>query len=49
VTFGLGKRDKVDKVVIDWPSGRTEEYKDLRADNSYKCLESKGIEPQQGF
>jgi hypothetical protein len=49
VTFGLGKRDKVDKVVIDWPSGRTEEYKDLRAGNSYKCLESKGIEPQQGF
>jgi hypothetical protein len=49
VTFGLGKRDKVDKVVIDWPSGRTEEYKDLRAGNSYKCLESKGIESQQGF
>jgi hypothetical protein len=49
VTFGLGKRDKVDKVVIDWPSGRTEEYKDLRAGNSYKCMESKGIEPQQGF
>jgi hypothetical protein len=49
VTFGLGKRDKVDKVVIDWPSGRTEEYKDLRAGGSYKCLESKGIEPQQGF
>jgi hypothetical protein len=49
VTFGLGKRDKVDKVVIDWPSGRTEEYQDLRAGNSYKCLESKGIEPQQGF
>jgi hypothetical protein len=49
VAFGLGKRDKVDKVVIDWPSGRTEEYKDLRAGNSYKCLESKGIEPQQGF
>jgi hypothetical protein len=49
VTFGLGKRDKVDQVVIDWPSGRTEEYKDLRAGTSYKCLESKGIEPQQGF
>jgi len=49
LTFGLGKRDKVDKVVIDWPSGRTEEYKDLSVGKSYKCLESKGIEPQQGF
>jgi hypothetical protein len=49
LTFGLGKRDKVDRVVIDWPSGRTEEYQDLRAGSSYKCLESKGIEQEQGF
>ena len=27
VTFGVGKRDRVDRVVIDWPSGRTEEFK----------------------
>ena len=25
VTFGVGKRDRVDRVVIAWPSGRTEE------------------------
>jgi enediyne biosynthesis protein E4 len=49
VTFGLGKREKIDRVVIDWPSGRTEEYKDLRAGKGYKCLETKGIEPQNGF
>jgi len=49
LTFGLGKRDKVDKVVIEWPSGRTEEYKNLQAGNSYKCLEAKGIERQQSF
>ena len=49
VTFGLGKRDKIDRVVIDWPSGRTEEYKALRAGKSYKCLETKGIDPQAGF
>ena len=29
VTFGLEKRDRIDRVVIDWPSGRTEEYKNL--------------------
>jgi len=27
----------------------TEEYKDLRAGKNYKCLETKGIEPQDGF
>jgi hypothetical protein len=49
VTFGLGKRDKIDRVVIEWPSGRTEEYKDLAAGRSYECVESKGITPQSGF
>jgi len=49
VSFGLGKREKIDRVVIDWPSGRTEEYKDLPAGKSYNCLETKGIEPQTGF
>jgi hypothetical protein len=45
VTFGLGKRDKIDRLVINWPGGRTEEYKELQAQRAYKCLEGKGIEP----
>ena len=45
VTAGLAERDKIDRVVINWPSGRTEEYKNLRAQRAYKCLEGKGIEP----
>jgi hypothetical protein len=49
VTFGLGFQDKIDRVVLDWPSGRTEEYKNLSANRGYKCLETKGIEPIQGF
>jgi hypothetical protein len=49
VTFGLGFRDKIDRVVLDWPSGRTEEYKNLGANRAYKCLETKGIEPISGF
>jgi hypothetical protein len=43
ITFGLGKRDTVDRLVIEWPSGRTEEYKNLSAGKSYECLEGKGI------
>jgi enediyne biosynthesis protein E4 len=45
VTFGLARRDRIDRLVINWPSGHTEEYKDLRAQRVYKCLEGKGIEP----
>jgi hypothetical protein len=47
LTFGLGKRDQADRVVIQWPSGRTEEFKNLRAARAYDCLEGKGITPQQ--
>lgn len=49
VTFGLGKRDKIERAIIDWPSGRAEEYKGLWAGKSYKCIETKGIEAQDGF
>jgi hypothetical protein len=43
LTFGLEKRDRIDRVVIAWPSGRTEEYTDLSAGRAYTCTEGKGI------
>jgi enediyne biosynthesis protein E4 len=43
LTFGLGKRDKIDRLVIDWPNGGAEEYKNLVAGRAYECVESKGI------
>jgi hypothetical protein len=49
VTFGLEKRDRVDRVVIDWPSGRTEEYKTLSSGRCYECTEGKGVVPQEGY
>jgi hypothetical protein len=49
VTFGLGKRDKIERAVIQWPSGRTEEYKNLVASKAYECVESQGIAPATGF
>jgi enediyne biosynthesis protein E4 len=48
-TFGLGKRDKIDRASIEWPSGRTEEFKDLTAGRAYECTETKGITPGSGF
>ncbi|HEY1677819.1 MAG TPA: CRTAC1 family protein [Candidatus Sulfotelmatobacter sp.] len=49
VTFGLAKQDRIERVVIDWPSGRTEEYKDLQSGRGYECTEGKGISPQSGY
>jgi hypothetical protein len=49
VTFGLGRRDKIERVVIQWPNGRTEDYKNLAAGKAYECVESEGITPATGF
>jgi hypothetical protein len=49
LTFGLEKRDRVEQAVIYWPSGRTEEFKNLSAGECYECIEGKGITPQSGF
>jgi hypothetical protein len=49
VTFGLEKRDRVERAVIVWPSGRTEEFTNLAAGRCYECVEGKGISPLDGF
>lgn len=43
VTFGLGKQDTVERIVIDWPSGRSEEYKNPQAGKAHEVTEEKGI------
>jgi enediyne biosynthesis protein E4 len=43
VTFGVGKAEKVDRVVIDWPSGRSEEYRNLSSGKTFQVTESKGV------
>ncbi|MFZ0296148.1 MAG: CRTAC1 family protein [Candidatus Sulfotelmatobacter sp.] len=49
LTFGLEKRDRVERVVIAWPSGRTEEFTNLAAGRCYVCTEGKGISPRDGY
>jgi hypothetical protein len=49
LTFGLGRHQRVDRAVIQWPSGRTEEYKNLAAGRLYICTEAKGIAAPGGF
>jgi hypothetical protein len=49
IMFGLEKRDRVERVVVVWPSGRTEEFTNLAAGRTYECVEGKGISPLDGF
>jgi hypothetical protein len=49
VTFGVGRRDRVDRVVIAWPSGRTEEFKDVATGRAHDCVEGRGITARAGF
>jgi hypothetical protein len=44
VTFGLGRHESVERVVINWPSGRVEEYKNVRS-GRYDVTEGRGIKP----
>ena len=43
LTFGVGRRDRVERVVVTWPNGRTEEFKDVVTGKAYDCVEAKGI------
>ena len=45
VTFGVGRRDRVARIVIQWPSGRVEEHKDLTTGRQYLCVEESLIQP----
>ena len=43
VTFGVGTRDRLDRVVVSWPNGRTEEFTNVATGKAYDCVEGKGI------
>jgi len=43
VTFGVGKSDLIERALIQWPNGRSEEFKKLATGHSYLCVERKGI------
>ena len=46
VTFGVGKRDRVDRVVVVWPNGRTEEQTNVASGGDYRWIEGKGLSHQ---
>ncbi len=45
LTFGLGRRDRAERLVIEWPSGRVDEHGPLTA-GAWECVE--GSKPARG-
>ena len=43
VHFGLGNRDRVDRLEVRWPGGRVEVYRNLKADRYLTIVEGEGI------
>ena len=39
----------IDRAVFEWPSGRTEEYKNLSTGRAFECVEGKGVTPLEGY
>jgi enediyne biosynthesis protein E4 len=40
VTFGIGRRDRVERMVVKWPSGRIDEFKNVTA-GTYNLVEGR--------
>ena len=45
LTFGLGKASRADRVVVEWPSGKTDEIANLDTGRAYTIVEGKGAAP----
>jgi hypothetical protein len=43
VTFGVGRRDRVDRVAVSWPNGSTQEFRNVATGRAYECVEGKGL------
>jgi hypothetical protein len=39
VTFGVGRRDRIDRVVVSWPNGTTQEFRGLQTGKSWTLAE----------
>jgi hypothetical protein len=46
VTFGVGRRDRVDRVIVTWPNGDTQEFTGVATGRAYDCVEGKGLSEQ---
>ena len=49
LTFGVGKAENIERVVVEWPSGRTEEHKKIQSGRAFQIIETKGVTEDFAF
>jgi hypothetical protein len=49
LTFGLGQREKAEAIEIRWPSGRTEQLKNVAGGQTVTVTEEKGISSTRSY
>jgi hypothetical protein len=45
LTFGIGRRDRADRIVIEWPSGAVQEFRNIAA-GEWTCAEGGRLAPK---
>lgn len=45
VHFGTGKHERIDRLVVEWPSGETQQFKDVAVRRRYQLTEGGEIKP----
>jgi hypothetical protein len=40
LTFGVGKADRIDRLTVEWPSGATQEFKNISTAKAYELHEN---------
>ena len=43
LTFGVGKSDRVDRLAVEWPSGTTQEFKNISTAKAYELHENEAL------
>ena len=43
LTFGVGKSDRVDRLAVEWPSGTTQEFKNVSTAKAYELHENEAL------
>ena len=43
LTFGVGKADRLDRLTVEWPSGGTQEFKNISTAKAYQLHENEAL------
>jgi hypothetical protein len=43
LTFGTEKADRIDRLTVEWPSGGTQEFKNIPTGKAYQLTETKDV------